>query len=1077
MKVLAHPDPWRLETELGRQVTSAQGTDPLARVLVLVPTVRLARHARRRLAADRAALLGVEVLHHRALTYRLLDLAGSPAPQLLSPTLQDCILGEALERAPRDPLSIQARTYSGARRRLLSTFRELREAMVTPADLTTHSQPGNETLVETPALLYGHYVDILVELQEQDQVDEALLVERAVEAARATDLPWSMLIHHGAGDLIGIHLDLLRACAAGRACAYLLPAAPGCPAWKTAEEFARTQLLDKGEEIETLADEQGGLLGARLAHLYDEDATSEPALPEGMVTLRHAQGGTAEIQAAQREILAAVADGTPPGEIMIVARRLDGGETPYGLLWEQAAGGEHWPFSSSLTVPLRRDPAVRDFLRLLHANEDDFPRPAMAGLAGSPHLNWAALISEGDIPTPHQIDLWSLRGGLLGGLEEWLNLLPPATSHGKWNHDDDPESRQEATDRADRERLQATSFGEALSALRQRLPQKEMAWSEHARAIRELWRDLMVAQDETPESSGLAGVLADMALRRIIPGGKRKVSGREMLSWFDQVVDGTLVPTGMDQEGGIKVLDAMQARGLTARRVIMLGLQSGSFPHPTSEDPFLPDSMRHRVRAGTGTPLAVTDDDDEEDSLLFGLMVGAARDHLSISWQRADESGRARMPGLAMREIGRLAFGSLDLQRLATEQATALPSNPERLLAGSVRRGELMSPRDTQLLLALSRETSTEAKEHLDRLRPDLADGLALLDATDRFSGPGTIYDGALGEGARRRPIHSASSLELLGRCPLQYFFTYCLGLRDEESEPELLQLSPREMGSRVHALLENFYSQLMAAGSFAPDSSPLTSQEIRSQLQTFWSQGMEDLLGPRRSRLPGLWQGVERTWLDSLERFIHTDLNRLRNSGFQPVSLEEEKSSTLSLLDDRQARFRSFFDRRLESSTGHRLSDYKTGGKPAEQVKITAMLRAERLQAPLYRLVAGDEPAVEILGVGPAFQAHAGPVIPGSPPLPSEGTFEGFENQEQEIGFQETLGMLLDLAEGDRFPLNRDVHCSWCAFRRACRRNHPPTCAREESTDDSQDYRESLKKTAKKPRLASSQGSAGSGS
>ena len=62
MQVLAHPDPWRLEAELCRQVSVCQTDDPLKPILVIVPTARLAGHVRRRLAAGQTALLGVEVL-------------------------------------------------------------------------------------------------------------------------------------------------------------------------------------------------------------------------------------------------------------------------------------------------------------------------------------------------------------------------------------------------------------------------------------------------------------------------------------------------------------------------------------------------------------------------------------------------------------------------------------------------------------------------------------------------------------------------------------------------------------------------------------------------------------------------------------------------------------------------------------------------------------------------------------------------------------------------------------------------------------------------------------------------------
>jgi ATP-dependent helicase/nuclease subunit B len=1069
MQVLAHPDPWRLEAELCRQVSVCQTDDPLKPILVIVPTARLAGHVRRRLAAGQTALLGVEVLHHRALAHRILDAAGIIPPQLLSPHLQDCILGEALRRAPDEPLAAQARTYAGARRRLLATFRELREAQVTPAQLEDHVQPDAVPGSDSPAVLYHHYVEILQEVQAQGRSDEAGMVALAVAAVGETTLPWPVVIHHGAGDLIGIHLDLVRTLAAGRKAIYLLPAAPGRPAWRTSEEFARQQLVEEGAEITALDDDDCGLLGPRLADLFDESVSPGAPLPGDPITLRHAQGGAAEVQAALQEALAAVGGGLPASELLIVARRLDGGDTPYGLLWEQAAAGEDLPWSSSLTISLRRDPAVRDFLRLLHANEDDFPRAAVVALLASPRLTWTSVAPDGDPPTPHQVDIWSLRAGLLGGLDDWLNLLPAATRQARWTHDEDPEARQEAEARADRDQQRAQWLGQALSGLRKRMPRGEATWGEHARVLKDLWRDLMIPENQTVNSGALAGVIEDMVTRRKLPGGDRRIGSGEMLSWLDQAVDSTTLAARPGPDTGIRILDAMQARGITARRVIVLGLQSGSFPRPTTEDPFLPDRMRHHLRAGTGLPLSVSDDDDDEDRLLFGLLAGSAGKCLSISWQRADDAGRTRMPSLALRELGRLAFGTLDMEKLGASQATPLPADPERLLRSALSRGELVSRREADLLLALAGAHSPDAEKRLAARRPDLADGMAMLAATDRFDGPGSEYDGAMGAGGHQRRLHSASSLETLGRCPLQYFFTYCLGLRDEESEPELLALSPREMGTRVHSLLEQFYGGLIREGHFSAGPQPLSRQEIAHRLQQIWQPAMEDLMGPRRTRLPGLWQGVESAWQESLVDFILGDLAGMRASGLQPTRLEEEKRAEITLSEDRQARFRGFIDRLLEGTGVRRVSDYKTGGKPAQQVKITDILKGKRLQAPLYRLLAEDHPDVEILGVGPSFVASSGPPIPGTTAEASHGLFTGFENPAQEAGFMETLGVLLDLAEGQRFPLHKNGHCGWCSFRRACRRNHPPTCEREENAPDGRAYRATLKKTARKPLLETS--------
>ena len=88
MDVLAHADPFVLEAALLDGVVRAKAADPLARVLVLVPTRRLAEHVLRRAAARFGALLGLEVRHHRALVLEFLDEAGEAAE--LAPRAARC---------------------------------------------------------------------------------------------------------------------------------------------------------------------------------------------------------------------------------------------------------------------------------------------------------------------------------------------------------------------------------------------------------------------------------------------------------------------------------------------------------------------------------------------------------------------------------------------------------------------------------------------------------------------------------------------------------------------------------------------------------------------------------------------------------------------------------------------------------------------------------------------------------------------------------------------------------------------------------------------------------------------------
>jgi hypothetical protein len=111
-------------------------------------------------------------------------------------------------------------------------------------------------------------------------------------------------------------------------------------------------------------------------------------------------------------------------------------------------------------------------------------------------------------------------------------------------------------------------------------------------------------------------------------------------------------------------------------------------------------------------------------------------------------------------------------------------------------------------------------------------------------------------------------------------------------------------------------------------------------------------------------------------------------------------------------------------------------------------MLKGTSLQVPLYQLLAGDGACVELLGVGPAHDPARVPDEAARRPR-----FTGFDARTRP-GFDETLATLLGVLRDGRFAMRPGRHCSWCDFRPACRRLHPPTLAREAADPEVADLR-----------------------
>ena len=330
MHVLAHPDPVVLEQELLRRIAGTQEENPAAPVLVLVPSASLADHARRRLAQTRTGCLGVEVLYYHAFVLQTLERYSSTRLATASPRLLRGALDRVLQTLPANLWTRFTASRPGAKSPLLESLQDLREAGAKPEQVRL----ALESTDQSPDLgeVYGRYVAFLDDHAGSGLVDEAGLVQAALEFAGQAASTYEAILHHGAYELTGVHLQLLQKLDENTAVPFLLPAEPGAPAFSYAENFALRFLQPEDPQIQRLAEtgHQPGLLGPRLSFLYKEDA--KPLPPTEGTTFAHSQGPAAEVTYAVRLALSRLEKGDSAGEIALVTRHL----APYTAALEQA---------------------------------------------------------------------------------------------------------------------------------------------------------------------------------------------------------------------------------------------------------------------------------------------------------------------------------------------------------------------------------------------------------------------------------------------------------------------------------------------------------------------------------------------------------------------------------------------------------------------------------------------------------------------------------------------------------------------------------------------------------------------
>lgn len=1041
MKVLAHLDPVVLERTLLDELAESS---PSSAAVVIVPTRRLAGHLEQRLLERRPAWLGLDVLHFHSLALRILAETGIPPPQILSPNLIEAILRGVLRRHRQNRWSRYVRERPGALSSLASSLRDLSEAGLSPDTIerTRGDRDGQDL-----APLYRGFREELDRLRAAGWVDDAGLIEAALPHAESFAARRQGIWLHGAYEWIGRHTQLVRALDRRCEVRVLFPFEAGAPVSRYAERFLKRHLRDGGGEevaVDAIASADERL---PLAALYDEGA--RPVIAEHpRIVYRTAQGAAAEIKGAVRAALAAVGGGCPPHEIVIAARSL----TPYKAALDEVFEQEGLPWTGSLTQPLRNHPAIHDFALLIAVLDENFPRRGTAELLRSPRIRWDRFAGGGATPRGEYADGWSRAAGVVGGLDEWAELLVEWAGQTPGRAERSGDQLQRATERAAERSEEAKRITAALRRVHEHVrPDEARTWSGHSDRLTELIATAFCTEDEVWDD--VAVLLSEMRSLETIVGETGVVSFGDMRRWLETAIDRTERMPHRRDNGGIRVLDMMQLRGITCRFLFLVGMNSGVLPRPPRPDPVLPDELRETL-GGTDTPLPVKKDGLEEERLLLSLALGAATERIEISWQRADETGRSRTPSLALRETARLSYGAPELA-VCLRDAVRHPSHPTHALEWLQHTTGMLSTREERLLTTLK---SVGQPRALDEWYPDMTPGLNLLRATESFEFHDRGFDGRIGATELTQHPLSVSALETLARCPLRFFFQRVLRVREFDEEATPFELTPREIGQQTHDLLERTYAMLRAEGLF---DQPLAERVRRAKeiLDEVWADTWRAIAKRLSRRAPALWAAQETRWKAAIAGFVTEDLERIEANAWGAPEIEQTIDRELSFGADRSLHLIGRVDRSFGGGAQRVIGDYKTGGV-AKLTDETRMLKAETLQVPLYWMLAEAKARVEVLGVGPRHDPAE---------IAAEDRILAFNGLEGKLldGFRETMRVLTDLIADGVFPLNDTIGCDYCPYELSCRHKHPPTKEREEHAADRADFSDLGKKNkSKKPTL-----------
>lgn len=1017
-----------LESALVEQIQRLKAADRWAKVAILAPSTPVLDRLRRVLVLDRGlALLNVHFLTFHQLALRLADEVHHREGRSPLRVVDELFFQQLLRR-----LVEQGRDGSPALRQLGESFGAWTALWATIRDLKDGGVDAGTALQGIAEGCFGQedeeWLRALFSLQEAVELVAAGLnvgtaddlADTVVAFAQTSPFLLSMqhICYYGFYDLTQVQLSLFEAVRRSAPTTLFFPL-ENDPDYAFARRFFDRHLQP--------------LLGqhAPLTLSASESATHAPELSVTSVV-----GPEEELSAACRTILDLVeTNGYRFDDIGVVARSLD----PYCTLLQTVFDRYRIPMTTSARRPLIHHPLSKTLLLLASLPVNDFYRTAVLDLVSSPFF---VLPDAGGRTAAHRPEQWRAVVEALNithGTHEWRRLERSCASGLDVDGDGD---------------------GDEIAAL------GPMKVAPHVSAV--LWTAVsrLLNSFSTVPSRGAYATLLDVFERLVEEHIRRPNDGGEALHlepalW--EAVDRTLrslrdltaisgdldwadfaellthaferasVPVGPAAPGGVMILDAMAARGLWFKAVFVLGLNEKVFPRYIREDPFLRDRHRLVLETTLGYKVDGKLPGYDEESLLFRLLRQAAGARLYLSFQRADDAGRALGPS-----------PYIETRQLAGQPVEVVPRRLTERLALRPVLGRFMPPAQLAQWLAVHGENAAALLQATGGDAETFRHGTAALARTESDQTTLTGFDGVTGHLERHwaalaeRGI-APTPLERYARCPFRYFSADVLRLEPVRA-PSSDVPDVRVLGTFCHGALRRSYEMLLATGW--PDTS-VSRDTIDRCIESGMEAAAAEVEPEHRTGHYLLWEMAKDSIRDVMTAVIDDDARAYRDAPFSPVAFEVIAEGTIADIPgcgSTPLKVRGRVDRvdRQPDTQALRVIDYKLKiGKsitPEDRNLTQSAARGYRLQPPFYA-------RLHLPDLGNARQVQLVFLAPNWATPVARSTFDS-DVWSTDVGalLRQTLGQLMNGIRDGRFFIMPDSYCKACEYRVACRREHMPT-------------------------------------
>lgn len=1026
-----HPD---LEASLVDSIRRVKQADPFAPLAVLVPSATLQRRLKRLLAVEqKLSLLNVHLLTFHQLALRLGDELRRESDHVRLPHVVDDLFFEQLirylvrHRLPGVEQLQHMGHSSGTWGALWATIRDLKDGGVDPAQAARALaeqcfEREDSAWLDSVLSLYAAVKEVAktLEIGGPDDLAESLVFHVPASTFIAS---LHQAFYYGFYDLTQIQLSFCEAVWRTVPTELYFPLGEG-QAFGFARRFYDRYL-------------QSSLAVPRTPVSTGANQTFDKKPPA--VSCRSTVGVEEELASTCRTILDLVeTNGYHFEDIGVVARTL----TAYRPYLRNMFDRYRIPFTSVAGRPLMEEPLCKVLLQVASLRTTNFYRTTVLDVVTSPlHVS----SHRYETSESYRPELWTtLVQGLhiTHGFDQWKKLEQLDRSPIELSG----EEKEGAVD----------SFGIAPEVTK-------LLWQ----VVSQLISDCTALP-----TRGSVGVLVDaleeLARRHLLQSGPGRVSpessidvrlasvwnafekvwsdlreleaiGEEM-SWdefielLSHACERTTIPLDDAPHHGVQVLDAMSARGLPFMAVFVLGLNEKVFPRYIREDPFLRDRHRRVFESTLGFKIDEKLNGYAEEALLFELLCQSAGNRLYLSFQRADEAGRALAPSPYLDEAKR-RFGISDL---------ACETVPRRLSERVAKRPStrlFLPPSELAQWMALSGQDPSELLQEVGLDAASFRHSVRCLNQIEEESSSLTPFDGLTGRldqhllRLEHRGI-APTPLERYARCPFQYFASDILRL-EPVRQPISQGPDAALLGTLCHAALRYCVEDLAQTGW----PSKGCGNECRAAcVKRAMARATAECEGRLRTGPYLLWELAKEQVSGVVSEALKREESTQEEEPFSPIGFEFDAEGIVMLDQQSSLKVRGRLDRidRHRTTGAIRIVDYKfktgSGIKSEDRLLPQSAARGHRLQPPIYcRLtIPGQAPASRV-----DFQFLA-------PQWASPVTSSIFDatvwSSETGALIQRTLATLMEGIRVGRFFILPNGYCEHCDYHTACRRGHQAT-------------------------------------